>query len=332
MKKVAVVGFGFMGMTHTINILKIKNLSLVAIVDKDLEGIEDKLSSSNGNFSTGDIDPKVLASIRKYQNLDACIKNEELDAVHICVHTDLHYNLAKKALLAGLHVFLEKPMTLDIAQGEKLIELAEKNNCLFMVGHVLRFMSPYQNLKDWIDNETYGKLKFLSVSRFSGVPSWGQWKEKQKSFGSSGGALFDLIIHDIDFVHYLFGTPDKIESVVLPGALSEHDYISALWSYKEIDLKVKVDGGNTFHSSFPFQAGYMASFQNASILYSTLKPEVIQIATAEEILEIPAEEGGDGFYNEIAYFAESMEQNKKPEICMPESSLETIKICYKHVG
>jgi len=171
MKKVAVIGFGFMGMTHTINILKNKDLSLVAIVDKDLDGIEKKLSSSDGNFSTGDIDPDVLASIHKYNSLDACMRNEDLDAVHICVHTDLHYNLAKKALSAGLHVFLEKPMTLDVSQGEKLIELAEKNKCLFMVGHVLRFMSPYQHLKDWIDNETYGKLKFLSVSRFSGVPS-----------------------------------------------------------------------------------------------------------------------------------------------------------------
>ena len=331
MKKVAVVGFGFMGMTHTINILKNKDLSLVAIVDKDLDGIEEKLTADSGNFSTGDIDPEVVASIQKYSDLDDCLKNEELDAVHICVHRDLHYVLAKKALSAGLNVFLEKPMTLDIQQGEELIDLAEKEECIFMVGHVLRFMSSYQMLKSWIDEETYGKLNFLSMSRFSGVPSWGQWKEKQKSFGSSGGALFDLLIHDIDFVNYLFGTPDKIESKILPGALSEYDYISAMWSYDDKDLKVKIEGGNTFHSNFPFQAGYMANFENASILFTTMKPEVIQIADNEEIKEVPAEEGGDGFYNEIAYFAECMKQNKAPEKCLPESSLETIKICYKHV-
>ncbi|MCK5103739.1 MAG: hypothetical protein KAR17_13035, partial [Cyclobacteriaceae bacterium] len=161
---------------------------------------------------------------------------------------------------------------------------------------------------------------------------WGQWKEKQKSFGSSGGALFDLLIHDIDFVNYLFGTPDRIESNVLPGALSEYDYISAMWSYDEKDLKVKIEGGNTFHSNFPFQAGYMANFEEASILFTTMKPEVIQIADNEEIKEVSAEENGDGFYNEIAYFAECMKQNKKPEKCLPESSLETIKICYKHVN
>ncbi len=339
MKKVAVVGFGFMGMTHTINILKNDDLKLVAIVDKDLEGIEDKLSSDSGNFSTGNIDPQVLKSIKKYRDIDDCLKNEQLDAIHICVHTNLHFELAKRALSAGLNVFLEKPMTLDVNEGQVLIDLASKNNCIFMVGHVLRFMSPYLQLKKWIDEGTYGKIKFLSMSRFSGVPSWGQWKEKQKSFGSSGGALFDLLIHDIDFVNYLFGTPDNIKSDYLPGALSEYDYISALWTYNEKDIKVKVEGGNTFHSSFPFQAGYMANFENASVVYTTLKPDVIQVANNEEINEIPAEEarlparqGGDGFYNEIAYFTKCMIQNKKPDKCTPESSLETIRICYEHVN
>jgi len=332
MKKVAVVGFGFMGMTHTINIIKNKHLKLVAIVDKDLDGIKEKLNSNTGNFSTGNIDQDVFASIQKYSDFDDCLSNEELDAVHICVHTDLHFTMTKKALSANLHVFLEKPMTLNIHHGELLIKLAKEKNRIFMVGHVLRFMSPYQKLKKWIDEETYGKLNFLSLSRFSGVPSWGQWKEKQKAFGSSGGALFDLIIHDIDFVSYLFGPPDQIESNMLPGMLSEYDYICALWSYDEKDIKVKIEGGNTFHSNFPFQAGYMANFEKASILFTTMNAEVIQIADNNEMKEIDANDQGDGYFNEIAYFAECMSQNKNPEKCLPESSLETIKICYKHVN
>lgn len=332
MKNVAVVGFGFMGMTHTINILKNEDLNLVAIVDKDLDGIEEKLSSGGGNFDTGNIDPETLATINKYQDLEECLKKEELDAVHICVHTNLHVELAKLTLNAGVSVFLEKPMTLNVKEGEELIALAESKGKLFMVGHVLRFMPPYEMLKKWIDEGTYGNLNFLSLSRFSGVPSWGQWKEKQKAFGTSGGALFDLVIHDIDYVNYLFGEPDQIESTNLPGALSEYDYISALWTYNEKGLKVKVEGGNTFHSNFPFQAGYMANFENASILFTTMKAEVIQIATNEETTEVSAEEGGDGFYNEIAYFAECLTQDKMPEKCLPASSLETIKICYKHIN
>ena len=75
-----------------------------------------------------------------------------------------------------------------------------------MVGHVVRFMPPYQKLKKWIDSKEFGNLKFLSLSRFCGIPSWGQWKEKNVK-DLSGGALFDLVIHDIDFANYLLGMP-----------------------------------------------------------------------------------------------------------------------------
>jgi predicted dehydrogenase len=328
-KKIAVVGFGFMGMTHAINIIKNERLELVAIIDKDLDGISAKLIGEKGNFSTGDIDPNVLAYINKYSDLESCLESESLDAVHICVHTDLHYSLAKQALDAGLHVFLEKPMTLDVSKGEELVALANSKNLTFMVGHVLRFMAPYQKLKHWINAQIYGPLRFLSMSRYSGVPSWGQWKEKQSAYGSSGGALFDLLIHDIDFVNHILGAPDHMESIVLPGALSAHDYISSIWNYHEKDIKVKLEGGNNFHSTFPFHAGFMANFENASVFYTTLKPSDIQVANNEELLEIPAEDGTDGFYNEIDYFYQCATSAIQPLLCLPESSLQSIKICYR---
>ncbi|MCG8308403.1 MAG: Gfo/Idh/MocA family oxidoreductase [Cytophagales bacterium] len=331
MKKVAVVGFGFMGMTHAGNILKNDKLELVAIVDTDVEGIAKKISSGEGNFSAGSIDPGQLRNVNKYKTLTDCIANEEMDAVHICVHTDLHFSLAREAMTAGLNVFLEKPISLELEHGEELIGLANNKGLVFMVGHVLRFMSPYEKLKRWTDRKEYGALNFLSMSRFSGVPAWGQWKEKQADFGSSGGALFDLLIHDIDFVHYLLGPPDKIESTYLPGALSAYDYVSAFWSYSDRSLKVKLEGGNTFHSNFPFQAGYMANFERASVLYTTLKPEVIHVSDHNENMEIDAEDGSDGFYNEIDYFYRCLELKIKPEKCMPESSLDTIRICYEHL-
>jgi len=60
MNKVAVVGFGFMGMTHSLNIFKNQDLELVAIIDKDIESIEQKLKQPEGNFSTGEIDPDYI--------------------------------------------------------------------------------------------------------------------------------------------------------------------------------------------------------------------------------------------------------------------------------
>jgi predicted dehydrogenase len=330
MKRVAVVGFGFMGMTHALNILKNKDLKLVAIVDADPALIEKNLTAKGGNFSTGNIDSRDLESINKYSSMDDCLHSEDIDAVNICVHTALHYELTKKALIQGKHVFLEKPFCLDIKQAEELINLAEQKKLILMVGHVVRFMSPYRKLKQWIDSQQYGQLKFLSLSRFTGLPGWGQWKEKHVR-GASGGALFDLVIHDIDFANYVLGMPDKIKCNYLPGEYSKHDYISALWEYQNQKAYVKIEGGFTFHGNFPFQAGYMAQFEKASILYSSLKGDIIQIADDSSLKEVPAGDAGAGYYDEIDYFAKCLINNTRPAECMPVSSLQSIKLCYNHL-
>lgn len=331
MKKVAILGFGFMGMTHAESIFKISELELVAIVDKNPIAVEEKLFSTTGNFATGAVDQSKLASIRRYNNLEDCLEYEELDAVFICVHTDLHYEMARKVLLHGKHVFLEKPFCLEVQKAEELIRIAREKEKILMIGHVVRFMPPYRKLKEWVDSEKYGKLKFLSLTRYSGVPAWGEWMEKRVTFGSSGGALFDLLIHDIDFVNFLLGKPGSIQCNYLPGLLSKHDYISAMWRYLDKGVEVKIDGGNIFHANFPFQAGYMATFERASIQYTSMKGSIIQIATDTVLEEIPAGEAGDGFYNEIAYFTKCILQNRMPEDCMPESALQTIQLCYDHI-
>jgi predicted dehydrogenase len=330
MNKVAVVGFGFMGITHTLNILKNPDLILKAIVDLNPEEIETKLQSGIGNFSTGNIDASALAGISKYSSLDECLWSEDIDAVNICTHVNLHYEMTKTALLNDKHVFLEKPFCIDIRQAEELIDLAVNRKKILMVAHVVRFMPPYQKLKEWIDGKHFGNLKFLSLSRFCGIPSWGQWKQKNVK-DLSGGALFDLVIHDIDFANYLLGMPSEIKCSYLPGENSKHDYVSAMWTYDKTNVHVKIEGGSFFHSSFPFQASYMAQFENASVLFTTLKGDVIQIADNESIKEVPAGDGGDGYYNEIAYFAECLKNNRQPAECTPESSLQAIQLCYNHI-
>jgi len=330
MKKVAVVGFGFMGITHTLNILKNPDLILKAIVDINPELIEKNLRSGIGNFSTGSIGNDEIEGISKYSSLDECLRSEDLDAVNICTHVNLHYEMAKTALLHDKHVFLEKPFCLNIKQCEELITLAEKRKKILMVGHVVRFMPPYLKLKQWIDSGEFGKLKFLSLSRFCGLPSWGQWKEKNVK-ELSGGALFDLVIHDIDFANYILGMPSEIKCNFLQGEYTGHDYISAMWSYKNSDQHVKIEGGFTFHSKFPFQASFMAQFGQASILYTTLQGESIQIADNESVREVSAGDGGDGYFNEIDYFTECIKSNHQPEECSPLSSLQAIQLCYKHI-
>lgn len=330
MKKAAIVGFGFMGMTHTLNILKIKDLKLTAIVERDLSLIDKNLKSNIGNIAVGNIDENELAGARRYSDIDSCLKSEDIDVVIVCTHVNTHYEMTKKALENNKDVFLEKPFCLDIKQAQELIALAAKMKKLLMVGHVVRFMPPYQKLKKWIDNKEFGDLKFLALTRFCGLPGWGQWNDKSIK-DLSGGALFDLAVHDIDYASSLLGQPSQIKCNYLSGHYSKHDYISAMWSYNMKNLHVKIEGGFTFHKSFPFQAGYMAQFNDASVVYTSLKGDVIQIADDSSVKEIPAGDAGEGYYNEMVYFAECLTKGVDPELCMPSSSLNAIELCYNHL-
>jgi hypothetical protein len=75
----------------------------------------------------------------------------------------------------------------------------------------------------------------------------------------------------------------------------------------------------------------MARFENASVVYSSLKPEVIQVCTNDEVGNVPVGDANEGFYNEIDYFASCIETDVEPVRCTPASSLQTIQLCYDHI-
>lgn len=327
--KVAVVGFGFMGMTHIAQILRNEEAELVALIVRDPSSVSRKLREGAGNFAIDGVSEEALSGVPVYRSLSECLEQQTVDALHLCVHTDLHVPMAREALERGLHVLVEKPFTLDVSEGEELIRLATEKQRVLMVAQVVRFMPAYRQLKQWVDENTYGQLQFLSLSRFTGEPSWGQWQEK-KADGSSGGALFDLVIHDIDYAQYLLGLPDAVTAVNLPGALSPYDYVSATWTYAG-GATARIEGGNIFHMAFPFQAGFTARFEKASVQFTSMKSDAIRVATADGLAEIPTEDAGIGFYEEIARFYAGIRSGRADEACTPESALDTIRLCYRHV-
>ena len=75
----------------------------------------------------------------------------------------------------------------------------------------------------------------------------------------------------------------------------------------------------------------MAQFENASVVYSSRMPDFIQVCDNEKIHEVPAGDAGDGFYQEIDYFARCIENDVEPLECTPASSLKTIELCYNHM-
>ncbi len=98
------------------------------------------------------------------------------------------------------------------------------------------------------------------------------------------------------------------------------------------NLHIKIEGGNTFHTAYPFQAGYSARFENASVIYYPKDLENIIVTTDTETTIVPAGDANDGFSGELDYFIKCISENEKPEKCSPESALESIRICYRHIN
>ena len=138
--------------------------------------------------------------VKRYQSEAALL--DDVDAVTLVVPTPEHYKVAKAALEAGKHVFIEKPITATLEQAEELLEIARRNGALVQIGHVERFNRavraalPYVSRPRFIESE---RLALFSLR------------------GADVAVVLDLMIHDIDLVLTLVGdTAEEISAVGVP--------------------------------------------------------------------------------------------------------------------
>lgn len=179
MKKIkcAVIGVGYLGRYHAEKYASLPNSSLVAVCDIDAKrGSE--IAQKNGVTSTTD-----------FQSLIG-----KVDAVSIATPTQSHYKIAKVFLENGVHVLLEKPITTTVAEAEDLIALAKKNKLVLQIGHLERFNTVVNALEKYLD-----KPRFIECIRLAPF--------KLRSIDVN--VVLDLMIHDIDLIQYLVGSPIK---------------------------------------------------------------------------------------------------------------------------
>ena len=158
----------------------------------------------NDQFSfigIADTDKKRLLEIGNLLNLptsmlftdvEKCLKNPEIDAIHIATPSETHYDLANQGLLENKHILLEKPMALDSRSAFKLARLAEKNGRILLVGHIFRFNAALTSAKLILEKSGIGKINYLQLS----------WLDELNPIPSRD-IIFDLLPHPIDIINYL---------------------------------------------------------------------------------------------------------------------------------
>jgi len=186
MVKLGIIGYGYWGPNIVRNFSGHQDCKVVAVCDKNPVALARVLIQH--------------PNVRLTTEVDDIVTSSEIDAVAIVTPVSYHYELAKKALENGKHVFVEKPFAATSAQAEELVELAERKNLLIMVDHTFLFTGAVRKMKQLIDEGVLGPLYYYDSTRVNlGL------------FQHDVNVLWDLAPHDLSVMDYLLGLePDLV--------------------------------------------------------------------------------------------------------------------------
>jgi len=324
MIKIGIIGCGFMGKVHANCYRALQDVKVIGVSD-----IRQDRAKEIAN----------LTGARVFTDADELINNKEIDAISILLPTHLHKELVIKTAQAKKHIFCEKPFALTVKDAEEMIKEAKKAKIKLMIGMVLRFWPEYIEFKRIVDSKIYGRLATLTCTRIGSHPmySWGRWYSDPKR---SGGAALDLHIHDTDYIYYLLGKPKSVYSL-RKRTNKNLEYIYTNYKYK--DTVVNAEGG-WVEQSFGFIQAIRGVFEDGTVLEYNSKnqPLIIYRRDKAELVNISKpkvdciDTGGNisergGYYNEIKYWIECLQNNKYPERVTPEDAKESLEIVLKEI-
>jgi len=190
MIKIGLIGYGYWGPNLARNFNLNQNMKLTSICDFS----SDRLKVAKG----------LYPDVEMFDNVDDFFSNG-LDAVAIATPVSTHFPLAKKALEAGKHIWIEKPFTDNVRDAEALLELADRKNRTIMVDHTFIYTGAVRKIKKLIDDNELGDLMYYDSTRVNlGL------------FQQDVDVIWDLAAHDLSIMDYFM--PFKTVAVSATGA------------------------------------------------------------------------------------------------------------------
>jgi len=268
----------------------------------------------------------IWPKARTYFNAKELIACEDIDILYICLPSYLHTEYAVLAMQRKIHLFIEKPVCLTSAEAQLLLEEQKQNNVFVAVGHVLRFFDEYEFLHDLIRTSKYGKLELLILKRFCGITEkWFQDEEK------SGSVVLDLHIHDVDFVRYTVGEP-LIKRIA--GRANDTGMMTHIISdYTCGDTWIQAEGLWDISGAVPFEAGYHAYFEKASVIYNSISLKEPMVYEKNHIAKWKRGQTlRDPYQQENEYILSCFIEKKRPVRISLEEGIKSVKLCRKELS
>jgi predicted dehydrogenase len=176
--KLGVIGYGYWGPNIVRNFFGTPSCTVKMVAD----GRQERLN----------ILAKIFPGIQGVKDAEEIINSKDIDAVVIATPVHTHFGLARRALMQGKHVLIEKPMTSSVDEADELINLAEQKGLTLMADHTFLYTGAVQKMKEIIDTEVIGTPMYFDSSRINlGL------------FQPDINVLWDLAPHDISILTYL---------------------------------------------------------------------------------------------------------------------------------
>jgi UDP-N-acetylglucosamine 3-dehydrogenase len=287
MKKLgtAVVGTGFWGKNHARVYSELESTELVAICDVNGE----RAKAVAAQFG-----------VKAYTSSSRMLKNEKIEALSVCTWSTKLAEEALKALRAGKHVLVEKPMATYTKQAEKLLEVAEENGLHLTVGFLMRFIPGLQHIREAVENKRIGELVCATAKRVS------QWPERIGDVG----VVKDTAIHDIDVMRFISGE-DPVGVYAKTGSMRHRkfeDYAQIMLTYE--------DGKSAFIESnwlTPYKTRTLTVTGSDAIMRLDYMTQELWIEDPKENLQ-PRYPWQEPLKCELQHFADCITEKKKPLI------------------
>jgi predicted dehydrogenase len=232
---IALVGTGYIGKLHAQVIQNhLNNAAVVAVTDS---------VSRKARAFADEVDATF------YGDVDALLNDARVDVLAICTPTDSHARYLSAAVSKEKHVFCEKPLALTLEEADGMRELVRRAGVKAMCGHVLRFWPVYVKVREIVESGELGKPLHGYCERLLALPDWQEkrWHISQKD---GAAAAFDVQIHDLDYLTWLFGEPLRVQSHGL--------YDEGHGGWMHMNSRVNYAGGTVGHvqASWGFPAQY----------------------------------------------------------------------------
>jgi predicted dehydrogenase len=268
---------------------------LVAVADSDPQRRAGR-GGAGGNFDTGAksdflFDPR---EVRAFEDPRELIADPQVDLVSICTPTATHVDLAIAALAAGKHVLVEKPLGLSSASLQRLADAAAASQRLCMPAMCMRFWPGWDWLREHVRRGTFGPVRSAVFSRLGTRPGWNP--AFYQDAGQSGGALFDLHIHDVDFICWLFGDPAAVTSAGSSRHLTTLYHFEASTSEGAAPGHVVAEGGWCLDPAAGFRMQYTVCFEGGTAEFDLGRAPQLLLHRdgASDAIELPSITGYEG--------------------------------------